>query len=119
MTEVVAQEAIDSLLAFRSELLTAKAAVESRPKLLRVFMSGPVKDLRTSLNGLVDYLSNSTDKMVINLLNKYPFDPTMRSLGEITSVTDKLLERFGYKGDDENQNNNSDTPNDNGQQDKA
>jgi len=117
MTEVIPQEAIDRLLVFRSELLTAKAAVESRPRLLRVFVSGSVKNLRAPLNSLVDYLSNSTDKMVINLLNKYPFDPSMRSLGEMTSVTDKLLERFGYKGDDENQNNNSDTPNDNGQQD--
>ncbi len=48
------------------------------------------------LNAVVDYLSNSSDINVINLLNKYPFVPRRRDLAEITTTTDKLLDIYGY-----------------------
>lgn len=77
MTEVAPERARDMLLAFRNDLST------KRPRALR-----------EPLNALVDYLSNSTDKMVINLLNNYPFEPRRRDIPDMTANTEALLKRF-------------------------
>ena len=77
MTEVAPERARDMLLAFRDDLST------KRPRALR-----------EPLNALVDYLSNSTDKMVINLLNNYPFEPRRSDIPDMTANTEALLKRF-------------------------
>ncbi len=77
MTEVAPERARDMLFAFRDDLST------KRPRALR-----------EPLNALVDYLSNSTDKMVINLLNNYPFEPRRRDIPDMTANTEALLKRF-------------------------
>ena len=77
MTEVAPERARDMLLAFRDDLST------KRPRALR-----------EPLNALVDYLSNSTDKMVINLLNNYPFEPRRSDIPDMTAKTEALLKRF-------------------------
>lgn len=77
MTEVATERARDMLLAFLDDLST------KRPRALR-----------EPLNALVDYLSNSTDKMVINLLNNYPFEPRRRDIPDMTANTEALLKRF-------------------------
>ena len=76
-TEVAPDRARDMLLAFRDDLST------KRPRALR-----------EPLNALVDYLSNSTDKMVINLLNNYPFEPRRSDIPDMTANTEALLKRF-------------------------
>ena len=77
MTEVAPERARDMLLAFRNDLST------KRPR-----------TFREPLNALVDYLSNSTDKMVINLLNNYPFEPRRSDIPDMTANTEALLKRF-------------------------
>ncbi|MDO4319616.1 MAG: LptF/LptG family permease [Bacteroidales bacterium] len=51
--------------------------------------------LRSELNAVVDYLSNSRDAQVIALLNKYPFEPGRRNMSVIVETTRALLDRIG------------------------
>lgn len=118
MTEVVPDKAIEMLLAFRSDLQSVYKEVTSHPRIMQLFYGKKISTLREPLNALVDYLSNSTDKLVINLLNKYPFEPSRRNLSEMITNTDKLLNHFGYKETAEDQQDKHiDTPEENGQQD--
>ncbi len=77
MTEVNSSCAREMLLSFKEDL-TSK-----RPR-----------ELREPLNALIEYLGNSTDKMVINLLNNYPFEPRKRDIPEMAANTEALLKRF-------------------------
>lgn len=118
MTEVVPDKAIEMLLAFRSDLQGVYKEVTSHPRIMQLFYGKKISTLREPLNALVDYLSNSTDKLVINLLNKYPFEPSRRNLSEMITNTDKLLNHFGYKeATEDQQDKHIDTPEENGQQD--
>lgn len=72
----------------------AASDMTRRPRLLRFLGSKSVRELREPLNSVVDYLSNSTDKVVINLLNNYPFEPTGRNIGRVADNTRRLLERY-------------------------
>lgn len=96
MTEVETPVAIEYLLELRHTLDSVKATVASRPRFLRPFQYAAVRRVHEPLNAVVDYLSNSSDINVINLLNKYPFVPRRRDLAEITTTTDKLLDIYGY-----------------------
>lgn len=117
MTEVVPEKALEMLLAFRIELQEVHKSVTSRPRILRMFCGKQISTLREPLNALVDYLSNSTDKLVINLLNKYPFEPSRRNFDDMLSVTDKLIKIFGHEEDSESEDKHIDTPDEHGQQD--
>ena len=55
---------------------------------------GGADKLREPLGQLVDYLSNSPDIYVINLLNQYPFTPTARNIKNIADTTQALRKRF-------------------------
>jgi len=77
MNDVDYVKAREMLLAFKDDLASKRT-----------------RSLREPLNALVDYLSNSTDKMVINLLNNYPFEPRRRDIPEMEANTDALLKRF-------------------------
>lgn len=79
MAEVDPARAREMLLAFKYALATQKP-----------------RQLREPLNALVDYLSNSTDKMVINLLNNYPFEPRRRAIPAMIANTEALLKRFEH-----------------------
>lgn len=50
--------------------------------------------LDDKLNALIDYLSNSRNKHMIALLNKYPFHITHLQLPEVISVSHKILDLF-------------------------
>lgn len=65
-------------------------------KMLRIrrLISSPEASLNQELNQLVDYLSNSTDIYTINLLNQYPFKPTIRRLPAIIANTRSIMERM-------------------------
>lgn len=52
------------------------------------------RQLRTQLNSVVDYLSNSRDAQIIALLNKYPFEPTRRNIALVAQTTQALAERI-------------------------
>lgn len=82
MTDVTAQDALDRLITFR--------ALASAPKVRS-------RDLREPLTALVDYLSNSPDKFVISLLNRYPIVPMRKDIPPIIDTTDQLIKIFESK----------------------
>ena len=92
MTEVEKPVALDMLRTFLNNTEAMLTLVNRRQRLLRVFDSRPA-ELRGELNTLVDYLSNSTDIYIINLLNQYPFTPTAKRLEAIAETTRSIIRR--------------------------
>lgn len=93
MTDVEIPVALDMLKDFSASVLKVEAGLKAKPKLLRPFDRGP-STLKVELNNLVDYLSNSPDIYVINLLNQYPFNPTYRNLHTVADTTAALVKRL-------------------------
>lgn len=89
--------AVDMLLDFLGDIDAETARLGRTGNIKKLFAPGLPLELRQKLNQLVDYLSNSTDIYTINLLNQYPFKPTVRNLSAIRSTTISLLDRFDYK----------------------
>lgn len=89
--------AVDMLLDFLGDIDAETARLGRTGSIKKLFAPGLPLELRQKLNQLVDYLSNSTDIYTINLLNQYPFKPTVRNLSAIRSTTISLLDRFDYK----------------------
>lgn len=89
--------AVDMLLDFLGDIDAETARLGRTGSIKKLFAPGLPFELRQKLNQLVDYLSNSTDIYTINLLNQYPFKPTVRNLSAIRSTTISLLDRFDYK----------------------
>lgn len=97
MEEVVPAHALVLLDSFRERINTAIADIDSHKLLSRVYRRKSVADLREPLGNLVDYLSNSTDKYVIKLINDYPFVPGRRDLPSLRETTGKLIEIYTSK----------------------
>lgn len=93
MTEVDRDEALAMLNALLGDAQAISAQVAKTPAPLRLLFN-KAKILTGRLNGLVEYLSNSPDIYVINLLNKYPFNPLNRDLPGIIETTKALMTRF-------------------------
>ncbi len=111
MNEVEATTALQMLADLRTRAVAARDDIARRPPLLRLFRSKAAQSLRDPLNEVVDYLSNSTDKFVINLLNKYPFEPRTRDIEGIILTTDAIMQRIAP------QHNDTETTDTHGQQD--
>jgi len=91
MTDVEPDVALDMLRSFDARCAGAEAAIGRMGLLRRLVGARAVtRPLARELNVLVEYLSNSTDIYVINLLNQYPFATTPRRLPGIR-VTDGAL----------------------------
>lgn len=86
--------ALDMLAGLQSRAEAVRADIMARPRILRRFGVKSLRDLREPLNATVDYLSNSTDPVVINLLNKYPFIPSSRNIDIIVSNSRAIAERL-------------------------
>lgn len=86
--------ALDMLAGLQSRAEAVRADIMARPRILRRFGVKSLRDLRDPLNATVDYLSNSTDPVVINLLNKYPFIPSSRNIDIIVSNSRAIAERL-------------------------
>ena len=86
--------ALDMLAGLKSRAEAVRAEIMARPRILRRFGVKSLRDLREPLNATVDYLSNSTDPVVINLLNKYPFIPSSRNIDIIVSNSRAIAERL-------------------------
>jgi lipopolysaccharide export system permease protein len=94
MNDVVESEAIAMLQNLRAEIEAAAVATKARPLYMRMFKSPQVRDLREKLNAVIEYLSNSADIFVIDLLNKYPFVPRYSDLANMIKITDALIARI-------------------------
>ncbi len=99
MVDVEKGRAVEMLLDYLADIDTEIARLGKMNKIRRLISPGIPPLLRTKLNQLVDYLSNSTDIYTINLLNQYPFKPTARNLTAMRATTIALLDRFEYKAD--------------------
>ena len=94
MTEVEPDQAIEKLSSLKADVEATSRELKRRPWGLKWLAHRSIKGLREPLNNVVEYLSNSTDKMVINLLNKYPVEPRRRDIDGMLTVTDKLLATY-------------------------
>ncbi len=93
MTDVEIPVALEMLAAFLASTQQVAQHLKKSPAPLRIFDRRPAA-LKTELNSLVDYLSNSPDIYAINLLNQYPFNPTYRNLSGIITTTQSLIDRL-------------------------
>lgn len=75
--------------------------LRNTPAILRKLTPVSFKTADLAMNHVIEYLSNSTDAAVINLLNRYPFHITRRNMAQVHEVTVRLSEYFPL----ENQNN--------------
>lgn len=92
MTEVepaVAQVMIKEFISDATLSLNTKRSAFD--KLLGRPRLNPLDD---KLNVMIDYLSNSRNKHVIALLNKYPFHITYRRLTEVIGISSQILKIF-------------------------
>jgi len=94
MHEVLPDEAVRLLGTQADAEQHVSAEIERRPRWRRRFATRTAASLDAGLNNLVDYLSNSRDPKVINLLNRYPFRATPSRLGTIMDTTRQLTEIY-------------------------
>ena len=113
MTEVEPAVACDKLTDLQARLGRLAQSLNRYPKGFKWLAHKSLKAVREPLNNVVDYLSNSKDKMVINLLNKYPAEPRQRDIATLIGTTDQLLAI--YKALSGEITDNIDTPTENGQ----
>lgn len=101
MTEIDPAVAVDRLTEFEIACHNEQAKINSRNMLLSRFSNSGLKRLKDHLNDIVDYLSNSRDRVVVNLLNNYPFTITQRNIGSVIDTTVQLIARV-HKDEDVN-----------------
>lgn len=94
MHEVVPSEAQGMLSAFDAECGDEAKTLARRPKLIRRLSRNNLPGLKDKLNDIVDYLSNSRDMVVINLLNNYPFNITPKNLNGVIETTHQIAARI-------------------------
>ena len=97
MTEVQPEHALAMLEAEAAEERRVRAILAGRPRWRQRFAWKTASGLNAGLNNLVDYMSNSRDPQVINLLNRYPFRATPARLADIEETTRQLTEKFSTK----------------------
>ena len=105
MTEVIPQTALERLKAFQSLCENMASEMAAKNFISRRFSSSRLNRLKDNLNDIVDYLSNSRDAVVVNLLNNYPFNITSKSLNSVIENTRAIAARIsteaGLNGDNE------------------
>lgn len=89
MSEVDPAEARRMLANLAVLLSLEKARFEKIPRWKR-FFTQVSPQVRKELNELVDYLSNSSDIYLINLLNNYPFRPHQKDLDSMIETTHSI-----------------------------
>lgn len=94
MAEVEPARAAELLQQLRSTIAIAQAAYSRRLRPLRLLPCKQMKPVAPALSAAIDYLCNSSDPVVINLLNKYPFEPLRRDLDAMLANTDAILNRI-------------------------
>ncbi|MGN0224264.1 MAG: LptF/LptG family permease, partial [Muribaculaceae bacterium] len=94
MAEVEVARAVELLQELRSAIAVAQAAYRRRLRPLHLLPCKQMQPVAPALSAVVDYLCNSSDPVVINLLNKYPFEPLRRDLDAMLANTDAILNRI-------------------------
>lgn len=94
MSEVDPAEAVALLDTLTAAVGAARQSRRRRPGITRVIPTRELRAVHDPLNSAIDYLSNTRDKMIINLLNKYPFEPIFKDLDRIDANTALILARL-------------------------
>lgn len=102
MTEVQPAEALRMLHDEQEAESRVKSVIDARPRWRRRWATATAGSLEAGLNTLVDYLSNSRDVRVINLLNKYPFRATPSAIDGIADTTRQLIALYNESNAHEN-----------------
>ena len=94
MHEVNPVDAVEKLSSFDEKCRDeAKILAKKNVMVRRISYSGLHK-LKDNMNDIVDYLSNSRDMVIINLLNNYPFNITPSNLNGVIDTTQQLINRI-------------------------
>lgn len=94
MNEVEPSDALRMLQDEANAEQRVRTVLDSRPRWRRRFAGRTVAAITPGLNSLVDYLSNSRDAAVINLLNRYPFRATPKRFAAIEETTRALINHY-------------------------
>lgn len=97
MNDTDVAEALRRLEAFGAAAEAERARLSRLSPVRRLFARGLDPALGTALNELVDYLADSRDKHVVNLLNRYPFRITRRRLPAVIETTQLIVERINTR----------------------
>lgn len=107
MDEVIPSEALVKVGDFdrlvQSALQHYKNLNLYRKLMTKVRRSKNRKELESSMNGLIGYLSNSRSHSVIMIVNKYPFEAKLSKLPEIMELNASLIELFNQRANAEEQ----------------
>jgi lipopolysaccharide export system permease protein len=110
MTEVEPLRALDLLSEMLDETRAMSATIDKMKPWQKLGFGKQLLPLDDKLNVIVDYLSNSRDIYVINLLNKYPFKVGRRNLHSIIDTTRQLHDRLSEQTQTETQTLTYETP---------
>lgn len=91
MAEVEPAHAAELCVRLRESIMDVQRRYAAMPVWIRPFRHVPMRSIDRPLNEVVDYLSNSSDIRVINLLNKYPFEPRRKDIDAMLDTTGQLL----------------------------
>jgi lipopolysaccharide export system permease protein len=94
MNEVEPARASEMLNDTLEQCRSVSKQLDEMNAIKRRFATAMIAPLDDKLNQIIDYLSNSRDIYVINLLNKYPFKVTARNLHSIIDTTRQLTASF-------------------------
>lgn len=94
MTEVDVPRALDELNALAEMINTARERESRRSRFRRALDHRDVAQLREPLEAVVDHLANSRDKMIVSLLNNYPFHPRPNDLDAMAANTAEIIRRL-------------------------
>lgn len=90
--EVSPAEALGMLQRFDSD--TSAMAAVKRSKLDKLLGRPSLSHLEEEMNTLIDYLSNSRQKIVVALLNEYPFRLNHKNLADVINNTRQISEKI-------------------------
>ena len=94
MRDVVPEDATAMLAELDAERRREAEIISHKNALTRRFATKGLHHLRDRINDIVDYLSNSRDRVVINMLNNYPFNVTSRNIGAVIENNRALIDRI-------------------------
>ena len=98
----VASEMLRKLIKECTGLADAYRSMGLLKRLIYIFRRFPLRDeAQQALNDTVDYLSNSTDRMVIKTVNDFPFQLTTRTVAVTIATARRLEEMFGDMSDEQ------------------
>ena len=101
MADVEPSEALTMLREFDARCAGIENSINRLGPVRRLFKAQVLtRPLARDLNALVEYLSNTTDIYVINLLNQYPFATTPRRLRAIRATDEALIKLISRKSGD-------------------